>query len=81
MYAYRCISTLPSLPDSIISRSIPDMCYYLLAYTEYGCGHQLLDRRNFVDCNRVTCRRSRFHNVDEHDCTNECTEEWSVGRC
>ncbi|KZT07409.1 uncharacterized protein LAESUDRAFT_724877 [Laetiporus sulphureus 93-53] len=54
------------------------MCYYLLAYTEYGCGHQFLDRRHFIDCNRVTCRRSRFHNIDEHDCANECTEEWSL---
>ncbi|KZT11057.1 uncharacterized protein LAESUDRAFT_809885 [Laetiporus sulphureus 93-53] len=54
------------------------MCYYLFAYTEYGCGHQLLDRRHFIDCNRVTCRRSGFHNLDEHDCANECTEEWTL---
>ncbi|KZT11758.1 uncharacterized protein LAESUDRAFT_641073 [Laetiporus sulphureus 93-53] len=54
------------------------MCYYLFAYTEYRCGHQLLDRRHMIDCNRVTCRRSRLHNADAHDCANECTERLTL---
>ncbi|KZT72014.1 hypothetical protein DAEQUDRAFT_82832 [Daedalea quercina L-15889] len=51
------------------------MCYHLITYCEYACGHQVPTRRHYLDCNRTRCRISVRHQTVEHDCANECDQE------
>ncbi|KAF9814663.1 hypothetical protein IEO21_04958 [Rhodonia placenta] len=44
------------------------MCYYLRTYHKFECGHEVLFRRQYLDCNGYNCRASRFHNPNEHMC-------------
>ncbi|KAH9942033.1 hypothetical protein B0H21DRAFT_793738 [Amylocystis lapponica] len=50
------------------------MCYHLITYVEYACGHQYPTRRHYIDCNDLNCRLSSFHNQSAHNCENECED-------
>ncbi|KAH9924150.1 uncharacterized protein B0H18DRAFT_436884 [Fomitopsis serialis] len=54
------------------------MCYHLVTYCRYECGHQVQTRRHYIDCNRTACRISVRHKRHEHDCPNECDQEMLV---
>ncbi|KAH9829996.1 uncharacterized protein C8Q71DRAFT_788195 [Rhodofomes roseus] len=50
------------------------MCFYLITYRQYNCGHQLPFRRHYLDCNRTVCKISVRHKREVHDCANECDQ-------
>ncbi|OCH91144.1 hypothetical protein OBBRIDRAFT_729278 [Obba rivulosa] len=51
------------------------MCYHLVTFSEYTCGHQYPLHRQLMDCHRRICVFSSNHITDKHDCTNECILE------
>ncbi|KAF8998523.1 hypothetical protein BDQ17DRAFT_1361940 [Cyathus striatus] len=53
------------------------MCYVLGLYEKYTCGHQVLTKRNKVDCGRQTCGISHNHLSTKHDCVKTCIRRMS----
>jgi len=54
---------------------IPKMCYMIVQYKEYGCGHRYPTRRQKIDCNSKKCRPSQEHAKEPHDCVVQCTQK------
>ncbi|KAI9573810.1 hypothetical protein HD554DRAFT_2012382 [Boletus coccyginus] len=50
------------------------MCYNIIQYREFGCGHRSIVRRQMVDCNRKRCRFSGMHETEMHHCELTCVK-------
>ncbi|KAF9444473.1 hypothetical protein P691DRAFT_647715, partial [Macrolepiota fuliginosa MF-IS2] len=48
------------------------MCYLLCLHTRYSCRHEILTRRQKIDCNGHKCSVSRNHIEEVHDCLESC---------
>ncbi|KAJ3718929.1 hypothetical protein EV361DRAFT_911105 [Lentinula raphanica] len=63
------------------------MCYILHIANEFtACGHQVVFRRQRIDCNSNACVLSNQHRIGHHDCHSTCRQSlmreqtWTSGR-
>ncbi|KAF9244100.1 hypothetical protein BU15DRAFT_42413 [Melanogaster broomeanus] len=50
------------------------MCYKIIQYCEYNCGHLAIVRQQIVDCNEKKCSFSSMHDREAHDCAATCAQ-------
>ncbi|KAJ8594776.1 hypothetical protein M405DRAFT_449728 [Rhizopogon salebrosus TDB-379] len=50
------------------------MCYKIIQYGEYSCGHQSVTRQQVVDCRSRNCRFSPSHLSIAHSCGSTCSQ-------
>ncbi|KIJ20606.1 hypothetical protein PAXINDRAFT_66487, partial [Paxillus involutus ATCC 200175] len=55
-------------------KSLRQMCYRIIQYSEYSCGHQFVIRQQIVDCNSQRCRLSGMHDNRNHNCAATCAQ-------
>ncbi|KZT72011.1 hypothetical protein DAEQUDRAFT_723656 [Daedalea quercina L-15889] len=51
------------------------MCYWLVTYMRYTCGHEQQTGSHYIDCHMSTCVISTHHRQEDHDCANTCLQE------
>ncbi|EPT01215.1 hypothetical protein FOMPIDRAFT_44706 [Fomitopsis schrenkii] len=51
------------------------MCYWLITYRHFACGHDRQTAENYLDCHMSICTISTFHKQEEHDCVNTCAQQ------
>ncbi|TFK60438.1 hypothetical protein BDN72DRAFT_850517 [Pluteus cervinus] len=56
------------------------MCFLLISYEQFTCGHQVVVKRQKVSCTKSNCARSSHHRTDPHDCLGECVREMAPDR-
>ncbi|EPQ56725.1 hypothetical protein GLOTRDRAFT_39806 [Gloeophyllum trabeum ATCC 11539] len=50
------------------------MCYNIITYVHYSCGHRVNTGYHRIDCNGRNCSLSQMHRRDEHDCQSTCRQ-------
>ncbi|KAK0497332.1 hypothetical protein EDD18DRAFT_1161670 [Armillaria luteobubalina] len=50
------------------------MCFTLHVADVYDCTHQVVTKRQRVDCNKRFCRYSSMHLWEQHNCIATCAQ-------
>ncbi|KAK0444874.1 hypothetical protein EV421DRAFT_1708953 [Armillaria borealis] len=53
------------------------MCFTLHVADVYACTHQVVTKRQRVDCNNRLCRYSSMHLWEQHNCIATCAQTYA----
>ncbi|TFK39438.1 hypothetical protein BDQ12DRAFT_56237 [Crucibulum laeve] len=56
------------------------MCYALILYDQYSCTHQIMTKRQKMDCRKEYCGISENHTFAPHNCSETCARRMEPER-